>query len=188
MSGTPLGCVGDCRSAHSRLNASVLKIPTANEHEWTRIEFALITGEIGQSRQGRRRVAGRRKPPDQEPTPHTPAGLATKSTNAAKSRSSQPIIDRIRNSKFEIRNNTRPSPHAENLQRNCSVGRGRALCALGLGAACRAAQCPVASIINESQIENSKSERISKSKRKKTTRPPLQKIAARQRLAAIKAA
>jgi hypothetical protein len=30
-------------------------------------------GHLFQSRQGRRRVAGRRKPPDQEPTPHTPA-------------------------------------------------------------------------------------------------------------------
>jgi hypothetical protein len=32
--------------AHSRFNPSVLKIPTANEHESTRIEFALTTGEL----------------------------------------------------------------------------------------------------------------------------------------------
>jgi hypothetical protein len=46
------------------------------------MKFALTTGELAQSRQGRRKIAGRRKPPDQEPTPHTPAPEGRRPTDS----------------------------------------------------------------------------------------------------------
>jgi hypothetical protein len=48
MSGTPPGCIpAVTRTTTDAFGFLVLKIPTANEHEFTRIEFALNDRRIG---------------------------------------------------------------------------------------------------------------------------------------------